>query len=154
TTSKVFQTSASPKGVYMGRKSVALLGLLSLSSVFPVRAQTSNAGSVTVNVVDPAGAVVPGATLQLKELSTNTMHEGETQSGGPSRFPDLPSAPYELPARREGFQKQVFQSIQVQPSRATTVKVEMEVGGTTQTVTVTAEATPLVGADSALASTI
>jgi hypothetical protein len=139
----------------MSRKSAVVLVLLSLSSVFPVCAQTSNTGTVTVNVVDQAGAVVPGAALQLKELSTNTMRGGETQGGGTYLFPDLPFGAYELRVSKEGFETQVFQSVQVQTGRVTTVNATLKIGAATQEVTVTAEAAPLIEPNSTvLADTI
>ena len=138
----------------MSWKSVVVASFVSAFSLVPVRAQTSNTGTVTVNVLDPAGAVIPQAALQLKDLGANTLRRAETLSNGVYSFPDLPFGSYELTVTKEGFETQVFQSVQVQTGRVTTLKVDMKVGGTTQTVTVAAEATPLVESDSVLASTI
>ena len=139
----------------MNLKSLAVLGLLILSVAFRLAAQTSNTGAVSVNVLDPAGAVVPRAALQLKDLGTNNTRQAETQSNGAYSFPDLPFGSYELMVGKSGFESQIFQSIQVQTGRVTTVNVELRIGGTTQTVTVADTAAPLVEPDSTvLASTI
>jgi len=54
-----------------------------------------------------------------------------------------------------GFQTQLFESVQVQSARVTDVAVALKVGGTTQTVTVSDVATPLVESTSnVLANTI
>jgi hypothetical protein len=139
----------------MGWKSIALLGYFSLSAALPVAAQVSNAGNLTVNVLDPAGAVVPNAMLQLKDLGTNAIREGETQSGGTYLFPDLPFGSYELTISKPGFEKQVFQNIQVQTGRVTSINATLKIGGTTETVSVVGAAAPLVEPDSTvLANTI
>ena len=118
-------------------------------------AQTSNTGTVTVTVLDQAGATVPSADLQLKDLGTNDVRKAETQTNGAYSFPNLPFGLYELSVSKTGFQTQVFESVQVQTGRITSVGVTLRVGGTTQQVTVADTATPLVESDSStLADTI
>ena len=139
----------------MHLKSWAALGLCISFPAFPLAAQTSNTGSVTVNVLDPAGAVVPQAVVQLKDIGTNNLRQAETQSNGTYAYPDLPFGEFELTVSKPGFETQVFQSVQVQTGRITTVNVTLKVGGTTQRVVVTDTAAPLVEPDSTvLASTI
>jgi hypothetical protein len=132
----------------MSWKSAVVLVSLSLISAFTVSAQISTGGTITVNVIDPTGEVVPGATLQLRDLGTNNVRKAETQSNGTYLFPDLPFGGYELTVSKIGFETQVFQSVQVQTGRSTTVNVNLRVGGTSETVTVTATAAPLVEPDS------
>src|SRR6516165_7420354 len=132
-----------------------VFGLVGLFCVFTAAAQTSGAGTVTINVLDPAGAVVPQAVIQLKDLGTNNVRRAETQSNGTYAYPDLPFGEFELTVSKPGFETQVFQSVQVQTGRVTTVNVTLKVGGTTQRVVVTDTAAPLVEPDSTvLASTI
>lgn len=117
--------------------------------------QTSNTGSITVTVVDQAGATVPDAELQLKDLGTNNIRRGTTQANGVYTFPDLSFGTYQLTISKAGFESQVFQSVQVQTARITSLSTALKVGGTTQTVTVAETATPLVESDSSvLADTI
>jgi hypothetical protein len=49
---------------------------------FTTWAQTSNVGSVSIAVLDPAGATVPGAQLQLRDTETNDVRKAETQGNG------------------------------------------------------------------------
>jgi len=44
--------------------------------------QTSNVGIVSVTVLDPAGASVPGASLELKDRETNEVRRAATQTSG------------------------------------------------------------------------
>lgn len=118
-------------------------------------AQTSNTGSVTVNVADPAGAMVPDAQLELKDLATNDIRRAATQAGGAYSFPNLPFGIYQLTVAKAGFESQVFQSVQVQTARITTVNATLRIGVPTQTVTVSSSETPLLETDSSvLADTI
>jgi hypothetical protein len=115
-------------------------------------AQTSNVGSVNVSVFDPAGAVVPAASLELKDIETNDIRKGVTQSSGTYGFANLPPGLYALTINAQGFQTQVFERVQVQSSRVTDIAATLKVGGTTQTVTVTDTATPALETSSSVLS--
>jgi hypothetical protein len=136
----------------MTRSTPRAVGIAAICVFFSagLRAQTSNSGSVAVNVLDPSGSVVPGAALQLKEVATNDIRKAETQSSGAYVFPDLPFGIYELTVNKSGFESQVFQSVQVQTGRITTVNATLKVGGTSQAVTVVEAASPLVESESAV----
>jgi len=123
-----------------------------VSGLFTARAQTSNVGSVSIAVLDPAGATVPGAQLQLRDTETNDIRKAETQANGTYSFPNLSFGIYQLTVSKPGFDTEVFRSVQVQTARVTTVNVLLKVGGTTQTVTVTEAASPLLETDSSTLS--
>jgi carboxypeptidase family protein len=115
-------------------------------------AQTSTGGAITVTVTDPAGATVPGASLELRNAETNDLHKAETQSNGTYTFPNLLFGTYRLTITKAGFQTDLFAEVQVQTARITDVNASLKVGGTTQTVQVTDTAAPLVEADSSVLS--
>ncbi len=96
---------------------------------------------------------MPAASLQLKDIATNDIRKAETQSNGAYTFPDLTFGIYELTISKQGFESQVFTSVQVQTARATTVNATLKVGGTTQTVTVVDAVTPLVETDANVLAT-
>src|SRR5258708_3153744 len=129
----------------------ALVGSVSVGG-FSALAQTSDVGSVAVSVVDSTAATVPDAQLQLRNLETNDVRRATTQAAGNYTFPNLPFGMYELSVGKAGFDTQIFQNVQVQVSRITTINVSLKVGGTTQTVTVADIATPLVETDSSTLS--
>ncbi|HUI56318.1 MAG TPA: TonB-dependent receptor [Bryobacteraceae bacterium] len=121
----------------------------------PAWGQTTTFGTVTVNVVDPSGAVVPDAQLEIKDLATNIVRKAATGPTGAYTFPDLVFGTYQLTVSAKGFQTQVFDSVVVQTSRSTEIRASLKVGVTTETVTVNTEAAPLVEAESStLADTI
>jgi hypothetical protein len=117
--------------------------------------QSSDAGSVSVIVADTSGAVVPDAQLELKDLGTNDIRRAATQAGGTYSFPNLRFGSYQLTVSKTGFETQVYESVVVQTARVTSVAVTLKVGGTTQTVQVVEQATPLLETDSSvIANTI
>src|SRR5688572_5573813 len=70
----------------------------------PARAQeTVNSASVSGRVVDPQGAVVPGAPVVALQLDTNITRETVTDAEGRFRFPYLKVGRYEFRIRLAGF---------------------------------------------------
>ena len=136
-------------------KSFALsLTLMSLG-VLPVVAQTGNVGSIHITVVDPTEAAIPEAVLELRDLGTNETRTAVSQANGAYTFPSLPFGLYQLTITAKGFQREVYQSVQVQTGRATEVRSTLQIGATTETVQVEADATPLIEPTSTtLATTI
>jgi hypothetical protein len=127
---------------------ILICGLVCLGSGVIAWGQTSNTGSITVTINDQAGASVPGAELQLKDLGTNDIRRAQTQANGTYTFVDLSFGTYRLSVAKTGFDTQVFESVVVQTGRTTSLSTVLKVGGTTQTVTVAETATPLVETDS------
>jgi Carboxypeptidase regulatory-like domain len=113
-------------------------------------AQTGTSGSISVTVVDTSGGFVPGAELQLRDLSTNVVVKAETQGNGAYTFPSLTFGTYELTVSKTGFESQTFQSVQVQTSRVTDIRATLKVGSTTSNVTVISAETALVETDSSV----
>jgi hypothetical protein len=120
-----------------------------------VSAQVSNFGGVSVTVQDPSGAAVPGAQLEIKDRSTNIVRKGTTNSTGVYTFPDLTFGTYELTVTAKGFQTAVYSTVTVETARETHIDVPLKVGASSETVTVTTDAVPLVEPDvSVLSDTI
>src|SRR5262245_46482382 len=71
--------------------------------------QTSNTGAVSVTVLDPAGAVVPNANLELKDRETNDIRRAQTSEAGTFIFQALNFGQYQLTISAQGFQSQVFE---------------------------------------------
>jgi hypothetical protein len=127
------------------------LALVMVSAGFTAMAQNTS-GSVNVTVLDPAGSAVPEANLELQNLETNELHKGSTQSNGAYDFANLPFGRYKLTVGKTGFASQAFASVEVQAARVTDIKVNLKVGATTETVTVSGGEAPLVEATSSTLS--
>jgi len=110
--------------------------LLCLFLAHPAAAQfrTSVQGVVT----DPQGAVVPGATLTLKDNANNQTIVRTSDQAGVFNFNALPPDTFTLTVDRQGFSKKVLSDLQFIPEQANSVNVQMEVGGVSDTITVDA----------------
>jgi outer membrane receptor protein involved in Fe transport len=114
-------------------------------------AQSLVSGDLTGTVTDPSGAVVPSATVTLKNNATGATRNTQTNSSGAYRFSLLQPGNYTVGATASGFSKaETTASINV--GQATVADVKLAVGSSSQTVEVSSAA-PLVQADNADLST-
>src|SRR4051794_14541960 len=104
---------------------VALLTLLA-ACLAPVAAlaQVRISGGISGIVTDPSDAVVPGATITLKDDSTGITQETVSNSAGAFQFPNLSSGTYTVTATLAGFQTSVFSKVAVESSRTTDLRVK------------------------------
>lgn len=108
-------------------------------------AQTATA-TLTGMITDPTGSVVTGAKIQITGQATGIARETVTDSDGRFLMPSLPPGSYELKATANGFKTAVRARIQLQVQQEARLDVELEVGATSDQVTVEAT-TPLVQAE-------
>ena len=140
--------------MHLRMRFVVLAAMLALAPVL-VLPQTSATGLLTVAVVDPSGAVVPGANLELTDAATNVVRKAATLENGVYTFPNLPFGEYKLAVSKTGFGNELFTAIQVQTGRTTDVKATLQVASSTATVQVNSGETPLIETSSSvLADTI
>ncbi len=133
--------------------SLSFLFLLCLA-VPSAWAQTSAAsGAVTGVVKDQTGAVVPNATVILTAQSgANT--QKITGNDGSFTFPLLPPGTYSLSVEAPGFGKVTLNDIKVDVTQTTSTPITLQVGQTSSTVAVTAEATQVNTANSTLGNVL
>ena len=87
-----------------GVRALTLLAVCLLAMATPARAQeTVNLSSVSGRVLDPQGAVVPGAQVVARQTETNLTREAVTDQDGRFRLPYLSLGPYEITVRLSGF---------------------------------------------------
>jgi Carboxypeptidase regulatory-like domain/TonB dependent receptor len=103
----------------------------------------SDRGTVTGTVADPGGAVVPNATVLLKNVETGTEYNTVATSTGNFTLASVPAGSYELTVSAPGFATYVQRGIQVQVALTVRLDVGLKIGGATESVTVTAEAAML-----------
>jgi hypothetical protein len=122
----------------MLRKSLVLFFGLWLLTALTVQshAQSITAGDVAGTVTDPTGAVVPGATVTLTNIGTNSSQQATTNSDGSYRFAFVTSGTYKVTVSASGFQTQEHPGVSVTPGQPTSVNVQLTVAGATQTVDV------------------
>lgn len=134
---------------------VALFTVLFGVWLAPVSAQNGSQGTVTITVLDKDGRAVPDADLSLQDLSTNDVRNAKSQDRGTYSFVNLSIGTYKLTVTKTGFQRKLFDRVEVHATQVTDVTVNLEVGLASQTVEVEGSATPLIDTTSnALTSTI
>jgi hypothetical protein len=94
-------------------------------------------GIITGTVVDPTGAVVPNAPVLLFDSAVGGIHF-ETTAGqdGVYRFASVPVGIYTLRVDVPGFKRSEIQRVPVTDGRITDADITLDVGSTSESVTV------------------
>jgi hypothetical protein len=100
-------------------------------------------GTVVGTVTDANGAIVPGASLLLTEVTTGSTYSTKSTAEGLFTFPELLPGKYTLKATAAGFEAFTQTGFSVDVGSATTVNVVLKVGSANETVTVNSEASHL-----------
>jgi Carboxypeptidase regulatory-like domain/TonB dependent receptor len=115
--------------------------------------ETINTGSISGHVIDPQGAVVPGATVVVRQTETNVSVQTVTDAQGRFRFPSLRVGRYEITVSLQGF-ADARRTLTVTLGSAYELPVQLAVSHLDASVTVTAETPVLEAARSQIAGTI
>ena len=125
---------------------------LAILAGFALRAQTTT-GSVVGVVTDATNAAIPSAAVSLTNTETSDRRTARTDGTGAYQFLILPPGYYRLEVETTGFKRFTRNGIQVTVQGAVRVDVPLEVGDTSESVTVSAE-TPLVDTQNAAVSSV
>src|SRR6266567_8424338 len=102
-------------------------------------------GNIRGIVKDPNGAVVPNAKVTVTKKSTNISSTTQTTGSGEYEFTNLlPADDYSITIEAAGFNTLTLDSVKVQLNQTTDVPAALTIGGTSETVTVTAGGAELV----------
>lgn len=105
-------------------------------------AQMSTA-SLTGVVHDPSGAVIPNATLILRNVDTTVEHTSASNNTGTYAFHDILPGKYTVEAQAKGFTPQKYSEFVLAVSQSADLDFAMQVGSEAQVVTVDASAAQL-----------
>ena len=117
-------------------------GLLTAVFSTVVHAQVER-GTVTGLVTDSTGAVIVGARVSIRNSGTNVETKALSNSAGIYYLPSLPPGQYQMRIEQAGFKPEVISDIQLRANVTATFNLSLEVGETTQAVTVQASAVVL-----------
>ena len=118
-----------------------ILGLLTLCSSL-VLAQQDTA-TITGEVRDANGSVVPKATITVTNVETNVSIKSETNDQGVYTVPSLKPGPYSITVEKAGFKKTVRSGVTLQVGQVTPLDVVMQVGELNTVVEIVEAATLL-----------
>lgn len=105
-------------------------------------------GTISGTVTDPAGALVAGAEIQIRNAGTNAVFRTSSNGQGFYTAPGLPVGAYVVEASMRGFKRVVRSGITLQVDQKAVVDIALELGATAELVEVVGEA-PLVDTSSA-----
>jgi len=110
--------------------------LLVIVTAFEVFAQSASTGALTGTVTDPTGAVVPKATITLRNNGTSQLLTAVTDLEGLYRFSLLPPGQYELRVEMAGFAPHILREVMIQISEVRRIPVKLAVKGAREEVEV------------------
>ena len=113
-------------------------------AAFPIllRAQAGS-GELTGEVRDPSAAVVVGARVSLTQNDTNQTFSSVTSDAGIYSFSSLKPGMYDLAVEATGFKRFVHEQIRVITGERLRVDVDLQIGSTGESITVTSDVSPL-----------
>src|SRR5262249_50646188 len=107
-------------------------------------------GTLRGRITDPQGAVLPGVTVTAQSVDTSEQRTFVSDTNGQYIAADLNPGRYTITFELSGFSKLQRTDIAVVLGRTFELNAQMAVGALTETVEVTAEASPLVDTRSTL----
>lgn len=118
------------------------LGLSLLLGVFCLLGQTPTA-SVVGRVVDATGAVIPGVAVRVLQVETNQAQTVTSNAAGDFNIPYLTPGRYSLEAKSTGFRVHKQAEFELTVNQSLRLDITMELGATSESVTITDTPTPL-----------
>jgi hypothetical protein len=107
-----------------------------------------SSGDIRGTVTDPAGALVPKATIVAEESGRGIRHTAVTDSSGEYQLQNLPAATYSLSVEHSGFQAEIIKGVVLNVGQTLILDFHLKLASGTQKVEVTAE-TPVVDTERA-----
>jgi hypothetical protein len=123
-----------------------LVGIFLLCAL--LLAQTPTA-TLVGTVYDSSGAVVPHASLAVKNTDTNEVRKTLSSERGEFTIPNLAPGSYDVTTVKEGFRPRRETGIVLELDQVARVDFRLEVGASSQAVEVTAASAPLINTENA-----
>ena len=106
-----------------------------------------NSASITGTVLDPTGAVVPKATVEIHNVVSGLERSTTADNMGNFSFVNVPYNPYHLSVNASGFSP-YGQDVDVRSSVTVNLKISLSLAGQTSTLTVEATGVDLIETES------
>jgi hypothetical protein len=132
---------------------IAILSFILLLIAVPSYAQFDT-GTITGSVTDPSGAVIPGATITVKNNGTSVERSLQADSGGNFVASALPSGSYVVSAKAGGFSPATTKEIVLNVGATVNVKLALAVSGGVEVMEVTGTAASVDTSSSTAGTTL
>jgi len=127
---------------------------LSIVMCSPFNSSAQTSGRISGHVADRTGAVIPGATVSLTNIATNTSRTTVTTGSGDYVFYAVPPAVYNISVAHSGFKTASTSNVQVVVQQSVRLDFTLEVGEVSQSVTVSAVGTLLQAENTTLGTVV
>jgi outer membrane receptor protein involved in Fe transport len=124
-------------------KATKVLMLMALIACFCCSAIAQTSGSLSGEVRDEKQAVITGATVTMRNISTNETRTAQTNADGRYHFAGVPVGSYELTVESTGFAKHQQSGITLALNQNAIVDVTMKPGAVQEVVNVVENASLL-----------
>jgi len=127
------------------KKSLSAAFLITFSVLLgPIaNAQSGNSTSITGTVLDPSGAVVLNATVEVRNPVSGYSRSAVTDAAGKFTIPNVPFNPYHVTVTGQGFAAYA-QDVDVKSSVPINLSINLKVTGSSEVVTVESTAEDLL----------
>ena len=106
------------------------------TEIFKTRSANAK-GAVSGTILDPNGAVVPGARVSAENMNSGETFNTVSNDSGEFLLANLPSGKYKITAQSPGFQNYVISNVVVSSMSLITIQITLDVAGMSATVDVT-----------------
>src|SRR5262245_49201900 len=113
-----------------------VVGCLLFGVAVSARAQGASTAAITGVVVDSGGAVIPGATVTVKNNGTAETFNTVSTERCVFSVPSLVTGTYTVTVTLEGFKTFVLDKVVVNAGVPASLRAVLEVGGISETITV------------------
>jgi Carboxypeptidase regulatory-like domain len=134
------------------RIALALLAVALCTS--PWLSAQIESGSITGQVTDPQHAAIPGADVTATNIQTGATITVKTNSDGNFAFPTLHPSHYRLTAQKGGFKIAENRDVELHVQDRLSENFSLEIGSSTETVTVNASTATDIELSAAVATTV
>ena len=124
-------------------KATRVLMLMALVACFCGAAIAQTSGSISGEVRDEKQAVITGATVTMRNISTNETRTVQTNADGRYHFAGVPVGSYEITVESSGFAKHQQSGITLALNQSAVVDVTMKPGAVQEVVNVVENASML-----------
>lgn len=119
---------------------LAATGALLVVTARSAMAQSASQGTLTGQIVDQQGAVIPSAAVKMVDPSTNSAREATTNENGRYTIPNIQPGTYNVTVTKQGFTTVKLTGQIIEVGQVLTLDVPLAVGATSTTVEVQATA--------------
>src|SRR5580698_9389751 len=130
---------------------VAVLFFVAASSALFGQAGTA---SISGRITDASNAAVPAASVAVKNTGTSASQTTVSDAEGRYTIPELPIGTYDIQVSKAGFQTSVQTGITLTVGSSPVIDLQLSVGQSNQTVTVSAEASQVETTSAAISSLV